>query len=112
MNLVTAGARNVAEMRGVRIGLIGGSLGGDVLVTAMAFGADSRIRLLGRRVFAVTRGAIQPHADVLIDQKPWLCAGCRRLRQPVCDKCRDDAESGRKPKKNEIAASQNPPIAV
>ena len=40
MDAVTACAGNVAEMRGVRIGLIGGGLSGDVLVAAVTLAAD------------------------------------------------------------------------
>lgn len=68
MDAVATAAGNVAEMRGVRIRLIGRGLGGEILVGAVTFAADGRIRLLRRRIFGVARGAVEAGRDVLVDQ--------------------------------------------
>jgi hypothetical protein len=59
VNVVTAGARNLADMGRVGIGLIGGGLGRNLRIGPVAFRTDRRVRLFRRRALRVTGGTIQ-----------------------------------------------------
>ena len=61
-------------MRGMRIGPIGGGLGRDLLVAAVATDARRHLGRVGRRRIVVTGGAIESSFDVLVDQEAMAAA--------------------------------------
>jgi len=73
--MVTSRARNLAKMRGVRIGQIGPRLCRDLRIAAVATGAYRHFGGIGRHRIAVARIASEAGADVLVNQMAMTAAG-------------------------------------
>jgi len=82
VNVMAAGARDVADMGCVRIGLIGDSLRCHLCIGPVAFDANRRVRLFGRRALRVTRGTVQSGRHMLVDEK--AVPGARRSGRRRC----------------------------
>lgn len=63
------------------IGLTRSRFLGDLRVCAVAFDADRRVGLLGRRTFRVARGTLEAGRDVLVDEKVVSSARRRGRRR-------------------------------
>lgn len=79
VNMMATGARDVAQVRSVRIRLILGRLGGNIRITAVTFDAAGIVRGRRRWILDMTGAATKAGSDVPVDQKAVPGPG-RRLR--------------------------------
>jgi hypothetical protein len=77
VNMMAACARNLAEMRCMRIGLVGSRFSCHLRIGAVAFDTNRRVGRLRRRTFRMAGGAIETCRDMLVDQKTMACTRCR-----------------------------------
>jgi hypothetical protein len=84
MNVVTVHAGNFAEMRGVRIRLIGTRFGRELRVGTVAFCAHHGFWLSGRRAFRMADRATQAGRDMLVDKKAVSNTGRGAYQQRRC----------------------------
>lgn len=80
MNVMAIRAGNLAQMRGVGIGLVGFRLDCQLRIIAVTLHADRHLGLPSGRALDMAPRATEPRRRVSVDQKTSSSAGCCRSR--------------------------------